>query len=48
MHRTYLFIVNGADLEYNKKSHPRNFMVNDALLDYYYIKKNRNKGQNKN
>ena len=42
MHRTDVFIVNGADLEYTKK-HLQNFMMNDAF-EYrsIYIIKNRN------
>ena len=33
MHRTDLFFVSGADVEYTKKIH-YNFMVNDAVLEY--------------
>ena len=34
LYRTYLFIVNGADLEYTKNI--TNFMVNDVVLEYIY------------
>ena len=36
IHRTNLFIVAGADLEYIKKN-IYNFIVNDTVLGYTYI-----------
>ena len=35
MHRTYIFIVNGDDVEYTEKTS----MVNDTVLEYIYILK---------
>ena len=40
MHRTDLFIVNGADLEYTELFF--NSMVNYAVIEYIYNKKNKN------
>ena len=40
MHRTDLFIVNGADLEYTK-----NIMVNEAVLGYIYQKEQKLKSE---
>ena len=40
MHRTDLFIVSGADLEYTKKYQ---LMVDDAVLEYLYLKEQKSK-----
>ena len=45
MHRTDLFIVNGADLEYILKN-IKKFMVNDAVLVYIIFKRTEIKVRN--
>ena len=38
MHQTDSFMVNGADLDYTNNN-IKKFIVNDAVLEYIYIKK---------